>query len=82
LTYQGRLLKSRHFGTENDRKLKKLRPLVEKINGLEPQFEGMTDDALKSQTDAFKQRYKDGESLEFLHWRLISTPSQVTACIL
>jgi len=54
------------FGTENDRKLKKLRPLVDKINGLEPQFEGMTDDALKAQTDLYKQRFKDGESLDDL----------------
>jgi len=36
------------FGTENDRKLKKLRPLVERINALEPQFENMTDDALRT----------------------------------
>ncbi len=54
------------FGTENDRKLKKLRPLVEKINGLEPQFEAMTDDALKAQTDIYKKRFTDGESLDDL----------------
>lgn len=36
------------FGTENDRTLKKLRPLVASIiNALEPQFEKMTDDALQ-----------------------------------
>jgi len=38
------------FGTENDRTLKKLRPIVEKINALEPKFEAMTDDALRAQT--------------------------------
>lgn len=54
------------FGTENDRKLKKLRPLVAKINALEPTYEIMTDDALRAQTDIFKQRFKDGESLDDL----------------
>ena len=41
------------FGTENDRTLKKLRPLVEKINGLEPKFEAMTDDALRAHFSNF-----------------------------
>ena len=54
------------FGTENDRKLKKLRPLVEKINGLEPEFEKMTDDALRLKTDEYKKRHEDGESLDDL----------------
>ena len=54
------------FGTENDRKLKKLRPLVESINALEPQFEKMTDDALKLKTEEYKKRHQDGESLDDL----------------
>ena len=54
------------FGTENDRKLKKLHPLVNKINGLEPTFQAMTDDALRAQTDIYKQRLENGESLDDL----------------
>ena len=54
------------FGTENDRKLKKLRPLVESINALEPQFEKMTDDALKLKTEEYKKRHQEGESLDDL----------------
>ena len=54
------------FGTENDRKLKKLRPLVEKINSLEPEFEKLTDEALRQKTEEFKKRYKDGETLDDL----------------
>ena len=54
------------FGTENDRKLKKLRPLVESINALEPQFEKMTDDALRLKTDEYKKRHQEGESLDDL----------------
>jgi preprotein translocase subunit SecA len=54
------------FGTENDRKLKKLRPLIESINALEPQFEKITDDALKLKTEEYKKRYQEGESLDDL----------------
>ncbi len=54
------------FGTENDRKLKKLRPLVERINALEPQFEPLSDDALRLKTDEFKKRYQNGEKLDDL----------------
>lgn len=54
------------FGTENDRKLKKLRPLVEQINALEPQFLELTDLQLKEKTAEFKKRYSEGESLDDL----------------
>ena len=54
------------FGTENDRALKKLRPLVEKINGLEPKFEAMTDDALRAQTQVYRDRLEAGETLDDL----------------
>jgi len=39
---------------------------VEKINGLEPQFEAMTDDALRAQTDVYRDRLKAGETLDDL----------------
>ncbi len=54
------------FGTENDRKLKKLRPLVAKINGLEPEFEKLTDDALKLKTQEYRDRLEKGETLDDL----------------
>lgn len=54
------------FGSENDRKLKKLRPIVERINALEPQMEAMSDEQLKAQTDLFKARLEKGETLDDL----------------
>lgn len=54
------------FGSENDRKLKKLRPIVERINALEPQMEAMSDEQLKAQTDLFKARLDKGETLDDL----------------
>ncbi|NNE57395.1 MAG: preprotein translocase subunit SecA [Hellea sp.] len=59
-------LAKKFFGSENDRKLKKLRPIVDHINGLEPEFEAMTDDALKAKTAEFRQRFADGASLDDL----------------
>ena len=54
------------FGTENDRRLKKMRPLVARINALEPEFEAQTDSALKLKTEEFRRRFADGESLDAL----------------
>lgn len=54
------------FGSENDRKLKKLRPLVERINALEPTMEAMSDDQLKAQTVLFRERLEKGETLDDL----------------
>ncbi|MFC6688971.1 preprotein translocase subunit SecA [Jhaorihella thermophila] len=54
------------FGTPNDRKIKAIRPLVEKINALEPEFEKLSDEGLKEKTDEFRKRLEAGESLDDL----------------
>ena len=54
------------FGSENDRKLKKMRPLVNKINGLEDSFIALTDEQLKAKTTEFKSRFEAGETLDDL----------------
>ncbi len=54
------------FGTPNDRKIKATRPLVEKINALEPEFEKLSDAGLKEKTEELKKRANDGESLDDL----------------
>ena len=54
------------FGTPNDRKIKATRPLVEKINALEPEFEKLTDEGLIEKTEELKQRLAGGESLDDL----------------
>ncbi|MBF0118971.1 MAG: preprotein translocase subunit SecA [Desulfobacterales bacterium] len=54
------------FGSKNDRELKKIYPLVEKINCLEPQMQQMSDSELKDQTYKFKERIQNGETLEDL----------------
>ncbi|MCR9148272.1 MAG: preprotein translocase subunit SecA [Rhodobacteraceae bacterium] len=52
------------FGTPNDRKVKATRPLVEKINALEPEFEALGDAALIEKTAEFKARVENGETLD------------------
>jgi preprotein translocase SecA subunit len=53
-------------GTKNERELKKLRPLVERINSLEPQFQALSPEALRAKTDEFRKRLADGETLDDL----------------
>ena len=52
------------FGTRNDRELKQMRPLVNKINAHEPQMQKMSDEELKAQTNKFKEMIKKGSTLE------------------
>ena len=59
----GKVLKG-IFGSKNERTLKQLAPLVERINQLEPDFKGLSDDALLSKTVEFRERLKKGETLD------------------
>jgi len=52
------------FGSKNERELKKIQPVVEKINALEPRIQAMSDEELKAQTQRFKDRLNTGESLD------------------
>jgi len=54
------------FGSPNDRKIKSVRPLVEKINALEPEFEKLDDAGLIAKSEDFKTRLTNGESLDDL----------------
>ena len=54
------------FGTPNDRKIKATRPLVAKINALEPDFEKLSDEGLKDKTEELAKRAMGGESLDDL----------------
>jgi preprotein translocase subunit SecA len=47
----------------NEKELKRLQPVVDQINSLEPEFEKLTETELRAKTDEFKARLADGESL-------------------
>ncbi|XOB40732.1 MAG: preprotein translocase subunit SecA [Candidatus Nealsonbacteria bacterium] len=57
---------SKIFGSPNEKYLKKLQPLIDKINNLEKEFEGFSDEKLKEKTKEFKERLKKGETLDDL----------------
>jgi preprotein translocase subunit SecA len=54
------------FGSANARYLKKIQPIVQAINALEPKYQQMTDTELKEQTFKFRRRLAAGETLDDL----------------
>ena len=54
------------FGTPNDRKIKAARPLVAKVNALEPEFEKLSDEQIRDKTEELATRAMQGESLDDL----------------
>jgi len=52
------------FGDANEKYLKKIQPLVEKINSLEKEFESFSNENLKEKTKEFKEKLKKGETLD------------------
>ena len=54
------------FGSQNERNLKKIVPLVDEINQFEPEIRKLSDDDLKAKTPEFKQRLANGEELDDL----------------
>ena len=53
-------------GTKNERDLKRLRPLVGRINELEQELQSLSDEALKAKTGEFRERLAKGETLDDL----------------
>ena len=59
-------LSEKLFGTHSQRELKRIYPIVDKIEEMRPAMLALSDDELKGKTEEFKKRYNDGESLEDL----------------
>ena len=54
------------FGTHSDRELKRVEPIVKKIESYRPQMLELSDEELKAKTPEFKARLKNGETLDDL----------------
>ncbi len=52
------------FKSHSERELKRVIPIVDKIESLEPQFEALSDEELRAKTDEFKKRLGAGETLD------------------
>ena len=52
------------FGNYSEKEIKKITPIVDKIMAYEDEYAALSDEALRAKTDEFKERYKNGESLD------------------
>ena len=52
------------FGTYSEKEVKRVMPIVDKINSLEPEMEKLTDKELAGKTDYFKEKLKEGKTLD------------------
>jgi len=59
-------LLSKVIGTQNERELKRIQPLVARINEFEPSMQQLSDPALRAKTAEFRERFGKGETLEDL----------------
>ena len=55
---------TRVFGTRHDREVKKLLPIVERINRFEEHVKPLSDEGLKAKTGEFRERLEKGEDLD------------------
>ena len=54
------------FGTHSDRELKRIMPLVDKVEALRPTMQALTDEQLRAKTQEYKDRLANGETLDDL----------------
>ena len=59
-------LVSKIFGTHSERELKRIEPIVNKIESLRPEMQSLTDGELRGKTEEFKKRLQNGETLDDL----------------
>ena len=55
---------SKIFGTHSQHEVKRIIPIVDKIEALAPEYEKLSDEELKAKTPEFKERLADGETLD------------------
>ncbi len=52
------------IGTYSERELKRIIPIVDRIEAMEPEMQALSDAELRSKTDEFKKRLAQGETLD------------------
>ncbi|OGP77471.1 MAG: preprotein translocase subunit SecA [Deltaproteobacteria bacterium RBG_16_64_85] len=70
------------FGTQNERVLERIGPIVARVNALEPQISALPDDRLAARTAEFRQRVGNGEPLESLLPEVFATVREVSRRVL
>ena len=59
------------FGTHSEHELKRIYPIVDKIEALRPTMQALSDEELRAKTDEYKKRLADGETLDHLFLKLL-----------
>ena len=54
------------FGTHSQRELKRIMPIVDKIDSLRPSMQALSDEELRGKTREYKKRLEEGETLDDL----------------
>ena len=70
------------FGTHSEREIKRIMPLVEKIEGLRPQMQALSDEELRNKTAEFKKRLAEGATLDDLLPEAYAAVREATARVL
>ena len=73
---------SKIFGTHSQHEVKRILPIVDKIEALEPEFKKLTDDELKAKTPEFKERLEKGETLDDLLPEAYATVREASSRVL
>ncbi|MBQ8167512.1 MAG: DEAD/DEAH box helicase, partial [Lachnospiraceae bacterium] len=70
------------FGTHSEKELKKITPLVDKIEALDSKMQALSDDELKAKTAEFKERLSKGETLDDILVEAFAVVREVSARVL
>ena len=70
------------FKSANDRELARIEKIVDKIEAIEPQFEAMSDEEFRACTDKYKERLKNGETLDDLMVEAFATVREASKRVL
>jgi preprotein translocase subunit SecA len=70
------------FGSKNDRELKRMAPLVDRVTSLEPEYRALSDAQLQAKTALFKERLDNDEPLDDLLPEAFATAREASARVL
>ena len=70
------------FGTHSEHELKRIYPIVDKIEALGPEYEKLTDEELKAKTTEFKERLANGETLDDILVEAFATVREASTRVL
>jgi preprotein translocase subunit SecA len=70
------------IGSYSDRELKRITPLVDRIEALEPEMKALSDEQLKAKTAEFKKRLADGETLDDIMPEAFATVREASVRVL